>query len=43
MYLRRFQVVDLAKTVDSTKKMLIGEMTLKMQNELAHGLIPDLT
>lgn len=43
MYLRRFSVQNLAKTGDSEKKMLIGEVTLKMQNELAHGLVPDLT
>jgi hypothetical protein len=42
-YLRRFKVEDLAKTGDSMKKMLIGEVTLKVQNEAALGLIPDLT
>ena len=41
--LRPVQAVDLAKTGDAEKKMLICETGLKMSNEAAHGLIADLT
>lgn len=35
--------MDLAKTGDADKKMLICETGVKMSNEAAHGLIADLT
>ena len=41
--LRPIQAVDLAKTGDADKKMLICETGVKMSNEAAHGLIADLT
>ena len=41
--LRPYKVVDLAKTGDATKKMLIMEATLKVKNEKAHGIVADLT
>ena len=40
--LRPVQAVDLAKTGDAEKKMLICETGLKVSNEKAHGLIADL-
>lgn len=40
--LRPIQAVDLAKTGDAEKKMLICETGLKVSNEKAHGLIADL-
>ena len=40
--LRPIQAVDLAKTGDADKKMLICETGVKMSNEAAHGLIADL-
>ena len=40
--LRPIQAVDLAKTGDAEKKMLICETGLKVANEKAHGLIADL-
>ena len=40
--LRPIQSVDLAKTGDAEKKMLICETGLKVSNEAAHGLIADL-
>ena len=40
--LRPIQAVDLAKTGDAEKKMLICETGLKVTNEKAHGLIADL-
>ena len=41
--LRPIQAVDLAKTGDADKKMLISESGVLMKNEAAHGLIADLT
>ena len=41
--LRPVQSVDLAKTGDAEKKMIITELGLKVSNEAAHGLIADLT
>jgi hypothetical protein len=41
-YLRDFFLKDLAVTGDSTKKQLIAEYTLQMNNEAAHGVIADL-
>jgi len=40
--LRPIQAVDLAKTGDAEKKMLICETGVKISNEKAHGLIADL-
>ncbi len=40
--LRPIQAVDLAKTGDAEKKMLICETGVKVTNEKAHGLIADL-
>ena len=41
-YLRPFQTVELAKTGDAEKRMLLVEWGLKVQNEKAHGVITDL-
>lgn len=41
--LRPYKVVDLAKTGDATKKMLIMEAGLKVLNEKSHGIVADLT
>jgi hypothetical protein len=41
-YLRPFQTVELAKTGDAEKRMLLVEWGLKIQNEKAHGLVADL-
>lgn len=41
-YLRSFKTENLAKTGDSTKKHIIVEYTLKVNNEAAHGLAADL-
>ena len=40
--LRPIQAVDLAKTGDAEKKMLICETGVKISNQKAHGLIADL-
>ncbi len=40
--LRPFQVEDLAKTGDASKKMLITEYALKVNNEAAFGIVADL-
>ena len=42
-YLRPIQAVDLAKTGDAEKKMMICEMGLKVSNEAAHAGVFDLT
>lgn len=42
-YLRPIQKVDLAKTGDAEKGMLIAEFGLKVMNEAAHGIAADLT
>lgn len=42
-FLRPFQTVELAKTGDAEKRMIIAEWGLKVTNELAHGLIADLS
>lgn len=42
-FLRPFQTVELAKTGDAEKRMIIAEWGLKITNELAHGLIADLS
>lgn len=40
--LRDFQTVDLAKTGDATKKLLVVEWGFQCTNEAAHGLVADL-
>ena len=42
-YLRPIQQVELAKTGDAEKRMLIAEFGLKVDNEAAHGMVADLT
>lgn len=42
-YLRPFRTVDLAKTGDAEKKMLLAEYTLQVKNEAALGICADLT
>lgn len=42
-YLRPFQVVDLAKTGDADKRMLLAEYGLQCANEKGLGLVTDLT
>jgi hypothetical protein len=41
-YLRPFQTVELAKTGDAEKRMLLVEWGLKVNNEKAHGVVADL-
>lgn len=41
-YLRNFQTADLAKTGDSTRKMLLAEYGLKVKTEKSHAIIADL-
>lgn len=41
-YLRPFQTIELAKTGDAEKRMLLAEWGLKVNNEAAHGLCADL-
>ena len=42
-YLRPFQTVELAKTGDAEKRMIVVEWGLKVHTEKAHGLAADLT
>lgn len=42
-FLRSFKKIDLAKTGDAEKKIILVEYALKIHNELAHGLAADLT
>jgi hypothetical protein len=42
-YLRPFQTMDLAKTGDATKRLLLTEWTLVAKNEKANAKIADLT
>ena len=42
-YLRPFQQMELAKTGDAEKRLLIVEYGLKITSENAHGLAADLT
>jgi len=42
-YLRDFQLADLAKTGDATKKFLLAEYTLESRNEAASGGVFDVT
>ena len=41
-FLRPFQTVELAKTGDAEKRMILVEWGLKVHNEKAHGVIADL-
>ena len=43
LWLRKFKRVELARTGDARKFHLIGEVTLKVNNEAAHGVISDLS
>lgn len=42
-YLRNFRTEDLAKTGDSSRKMILVEYGLKVKTEKAHGIISDVT
>jgi len=42
-YLRPIQQVELAKTGDAEKRMVLAEFGLKVMNEEAHGAVYDLT
>lgn len=42
-FLRSFDSMELAKTGDADKRMLIAEYTLQVDTELAHGLAADLS
>ncbi len=42
-YLRPFQTIELAKTGDAEKRMIVVEWGLKVNTEAAHGLAADLT
>ncbi len=42
-FLRPFQTVELAKTGDAEKRMIVVEWGLKVHTEKAHGLAADLT
>ena len=41
-WLRPINLVELAKTGDNEKKMLVGEYTLTARNEAGSGLVADL-
>ena len=42
VYLRPFQIKDLAKTGDAEKKWLGAEWGLKVYTDFAHGLVADV-
>jgi hypothetical protein len=42
-WLRPINLVELAKTGDNEKKMLVGEYTLSSRNEAGSGIVADLT
>jgi len=42
-YLRPFQTLDIAKTGDAEKKLMLVEFGLHVGNEAAHGVAADLT
>jgi len=42
-YLRPIQQVELAKTGDAEKRMVLAEFGLKVTNEAAHAIVADLT
>lgn len=43
VFLRPFQTVDIARTGDAEKKLMLVEFGLKVGNEAAHGAAADLT
>lgn len=43
MWGRKFKRVELSRTGDARKFHIIGEVTLKVNNEAAHGVVADLT
>lgn len=43
LWLRKFKRVELARTGDARKFHVIGEVTLKVHNEAAHGVVADLS
>jgi hypothetical protein len=43
LWLRKFKREELAKTGDARKFHIVGEVTLKVHNEAAHGIVADLT
>lgn len=42
-YLRPMQTIDMAKTGDADKKLMIAEWGLRVHTEKAHGIVSDLT
>lgn len=42
-YLRPMQTMDMAKTGDADKKLMLAEWGLRVKTEKAHGIIADLT
>jgi hypothetical protein len=42
-WLRPIRQMELAKTGDAEKRLLIGEYTLSSKNEAGSGLVADLT
>ena len=42
-YLRKMQTVDLAKTGDADKSMVLAEYTLEARNQIGSGIVADLT
>lgn len=43
LWLRKFKRVELARTGDARKFHIIGEVTLKVNNEAAHAVVADLS
>jgi hypothetical protein len=43
LWLRKFKREELSKTGDSRKFHIVGEVTLKVHNQAAHGIIADLS
>ncbi len=43
LWLRKFKRVELARTGDARKFHIIGEVTMKVNNEAAHGVVADLS
>lgn len=43
VFLRPFQTMDIARTGDAEKKLMLVEFGLKVGNEAAHGVVADLT
>lgn len=43
LWLRKFKREELAKTGDARKFHVVGECTLKINNQAAHGIVADLT